>query len=286
MAFFSGQDTKTLQSEGNDTNCFVSLIVDTKGTYQAAITRKIQTKKEVITKFLDVSYEFFGEGAKYMGKKGTEERQTFEDDSLIEYFMLDVQIEPVNNPLSYLDIRFEEIEAQKKVVQPTLPTTSSGYKIPSVTWNSEGGLEKYWEQKDVETEEKWPKEQYLFSEDEMGEIKWNPDPTIIHRMLCQMVTSSLIINENLDLKQWIVRHMEKLYNNIFDGPDDFAYWADNLIEFVVQHYRDDAIPEELLENEDFLYAKISEALLNELGEYPTNTYIDILTEELMKKAYD
>ena len=284
MAFFSGQDTKTLQSEGNDTNCFVSLIVDTKGTYQAAITRKLKSKVETIRKDLGSSYEFFGEGPITSSLNGEEKNES--ESAVIEYFMLDVQIEPVNNPLSYLDMRFEEIEAQKKVVQPTLPTTSSGYKIPSVTWNSEGGLEKYWEQKDVETEEKWPKEQYLFSEDEMGEIKWNPDPTIIHRMLCQMVTSSLIINENLDLKQWIVRHMEKLYNNIFDGPDDFAYWADNLIEFVVQHYRDDAIPGELLENEDFLYAKVSEALLNELGEYPTNTYIDILTEELMKKAYD
>ena len=40
-AFFSGQDKNTLKSEGNDTVTFVSLIVNDKGNYVAAVTRKI-----------------------------------------------------------------------------------------------------------------------------------------------------------------------------------------------------------------------------------------------------
>ena len=42
-AFFSGQDNLMLQQEGNDTNCFVSLVVDTKGSYVARVTRKLQS---------------------------------------------------------------------------------------------------------------------------------------------------------------------------------------------------------------------------------------------------
>lgn len=41
LTFFSGTDTNTLQKEGNDTNNFLSLIVNNEGTYTAAITRKV-----------------------------------------------------------------------------------------------------------------------------------------------------------------------------------------------------------------------------------------------------
>ena len=39
--FFSKTDTDTLQSEGNDRNHFVSLIVNNAGVYSAAITRRL-----------------------------------------------------------------------------------------------------------------------------------------------------------------------------------------------------------------------------------------------------
>ena len=61
-AFFSGTDLETLRTEGEDTNCFVSLIVDTKGTYVAAITRKGSCKKTITT----VSSGSFGTGRKRM----------------------------------------------------------------------------------------------------------------------------------------------------------------------------------------------------------------------------
>lgn len=58
----SGTDIQTLREEGNERNCFVSLIVNNEGTYYAAITRKVQTKSEVTIKNLGKSYEFFGDG--------------------------------------------------------------------------------------------------------------------------------------------------------------------------------------------------------------------------------
>ena len=41
-AFFSGTDDATLREEGSDRTHFLSLIIDTRGTYQAAITRVVE----------------------------------------------------------------------------------------------------------------------------------------------------------------------------------------------------------------------------------------------------
>ena len=48
-AFFSGEDQNTLKVEGTDMNNFVSLVVDNKGSYVAAVTRRLtQNTKETI----------------------------------------------------------------------------------------------------------------------------------------------------------------------------------------------------------------------------------------------
>lgn len=49
--FFSGTDTATLQSEGNDMNHFVSLIVNNAGKYTAGVTRKVKLKQTVNEEF-------------------------------------------------------------------------------------------------------------------------------------------------------------------------------------------------------------------------------------------
>ena len=118
-AFFSGTDTATLRSEGADTNCFVSLIVDTKGTYQAAITRRIQKTTEVVTKNLASSYKFFGEGEIKTDEDPMSESTKVIDSDVIEYFMLDVEREVVDNPLAFLDTRFEEIQNKKREQKPS-----------------------------------------------------------------------------------------------------------------------------------------------------------------------
>lgn len=111
-AFLSGQDMKMVQQEGEDTNCFVSLVVDTKGTYVAIITRKVQTKSEVTIKSLGTSYEFFGEGSRDITKDGSETTKTV-DKETIEYFDLEVERHEVANTLEYLDTRFDEITKKK-----------------------------------------------------------------------------------------------------------------------------------------------------------------------------
>lgn len=112
-AFFSSQDNLMLQQEGNDTNCFVSLVVDTRGQYVARITRKVQSKSEVTVKNLGTSYEFFGEGSKEITHNGKEITKEV-DKEVIEYFDLAVERHEVSNSLDYLDTRFDEIQKGRK----------------------------------------------------------------------------------------------------------------------------------------------------------------------------
>ena len=56
--FFSSTDTNTLKEEGSDVNHFVSLIVNNAGTYNAAITRKVDIKNDIYSVY---TYKSFGD---------------------------------------------------------------------------------------------------------------------------------------------------------------------------------------------------------------------------------
>lgn len=290
-AFFSGQDIKTLQVEGNDTNCFVSLIVDTKGTYQAAITRKVREKKELTTYYFGKSYEFFGEGEIVTNPphKAPEVCQKTVEEERIEYFMLDVQVEQVSNPLDYLDARFAEIEAQKKQSLPISKVPS--VRVPNSIKDEDKDKDFHsWihseRKKSAEAKESLYAQPSLFGEEVMEEMvdpdKWLPDPTIIHYLVCQLLTSSLIVNKDIDLKQWVVKHMQKKYDEIFgaDRTVEFDSWADAYVEFIVNHYNDPEIPAEVYNDWDTYISKIAEAIQDELAEYPSNNYLEGFSEVL------
>ena len=271
--FFSGTDTATLQSEGNDTNCFVSLIVNNAGTYCAAITRKMQRKTEIVTKSLGTFYEFFGEGGVRTDEDPMSESTKVVDSDVIEYFMLDVEREVVDNPLGYLDDRFSEIEKQKEV-----------NKFPISSKNTSDRDEEFFDwihssrKTSAEAKEALYSQPTLFSKEEMDEMintdAWVPDKDTIHHMATQLITCSLIINKDIDLKQWITRHMVKKYAEIFADFNDFEYWADNITEFMISHTYDfyDA-PSEVFVDDEAFQSKIAEALIEELEEYPSNNYI-------------
>ena len=317
-AFFSGTDQSTLQSEGNDQNCFVSLIVNNAGKYCAAITRKVQERKTIVTKDFSSCYEFFGEGSVY-SKPTTPTEQKVVDNTYIEYFMLDVEIEHVDNPLAYLDTRFDEIQEAKKKRVTVTPTTIN----PTVVKASEDGNYSPWipngknhpyapstreslergsfgsdfdedysfrEYLDNKRETKEPS---LFSEEEMNEMidtsGWEPDPTVIHKLVCQIVTCSFIVSDNVDLKQWITRWMDKKYKEIFN-PDgtQFDEWKEFIVEFMVNQYvwMDKCIPDI---DYDLLQSKVANAIYNELYQYApdgTNNYIDEYKEVLTRYIYE
>ena len=288
-AFFSGQDNFTLRSEGNDTNCFVSLIVDTRGTYQAAITRKVETRKLVTTQNLGSRYNFFGEGAKTVEEAGVQSSKEIVD-SAIEYFMLDVQREEVDNPYDFLDKRFEEIEAQKR-------------KVPvSKSYNSMQEFYDEQKDKDIENEDfrSWmhrkeealeAKQPTIFSEEEMAEMtdltKWEPDPCIIHQLVCQMVTCSLIVNKDIDLKQWVTRHMNNKYTEIFgDDVENLSNWKDFIVEFQINRYMEPNMPDELYDDPDWLQSKVAGAMYRDLYPYSNEAYIQEYMEILSRYIYE
>ena len=287
-AFFSGQDTKTLNVEGNDTNCFVSLIVDTKGTYQAAITRKLSLTKKVTVETSGVSYEFFGEGKKAL-TIGTSPVENVSEETAIQYFMLDVEVEKVENPLEYLDTRFDEIEAKKKAAINPVKVKPSNLIMFQDKHVDEDESFFDWIHRDKPSTEN-PKQTELWDKDEMDEMidvsGWNPDPTIIHHLCCQMITCSLIVNPDIDLKQWIVRHMEKKYKELFEDNEEFDRWTDGMIDFILYHYNDPDTPVQIYDDWDYYMAKIARAIINELSEYPSNYYLDAYIEQLTKRGYE
>ena len=287
-AFFSGQDNKMLQQEGNDTNCFVSLVVDTPGNYVARVTRKVQTKSEVTIKNLGTSYEFFGEGSKDITKENTETTKVI-DKEYIEYFDLEVERHEITNNLAYLDTRFDEIEKKKSAFrQRLMPTTvSQGNSIES----DKGFLDWLHYKKEPKEGNLFNKEVDDSSKDFTVEdnqklrevVDWKPDPKKIHRSVCNMLTCNLIINpDKFDLKQWIHKHMVNVYERIFSNTQSntyenvnaFAEWRDFITQFTMDYFDVSDAPDEVLDDYDLFMSSIAEAIWNELSQYANeNVYI-------------
>lgn len=271
-AFLSSQDIKMVQQEGNDTNCFVSLVVDTRGKYVAIVTRKVQTKSEVTVKNLGTSYEFFGEGTKEITHDGTETTKVI-DKEVIEYYDLEVERHEVSNDLEYLDARFDEIQRRKSHVRRESPEVNKGF----LDW----------------LHEKQPKEQSLFGnditlsseeEEKINDValSWQPDAKKVHKAVTAMVTCDLIINpDKIDLGQWIVKYMTNVYGKIFKESADgnsystaFEEWKDFIVNFLLYNFDTAGVPDELLCDMELFLSRVAMAMYQELEEYKeVNNYI-------------
>lgn len=233
-AYFSGTDINTLREEGNEKNCFVSLIVNNAGTYSAAITRKVVYEQRVTTQDLKTSYEFFGEGTVDLGVD--EESSKVVKEEVIEYFMLDVQKEEASNPMEYLDQRFEDIKKKKEAEKKT-------YYTPD-TWTSPFDSYKFTppEIRYTEYEAEEPKK-------EKKAEKFDED--LVKRIVAQMITCSLTISpDKVNINAWITKGMKQKYKAIFNTEYAFSFWCDFILEYVSDIINDDkdtacAIYEEL-----------------------------------------
>ena len=280
-AFMSGQDMKMVQQEGEDTNCFVSLVVDTRGQYVAIITRKVQTQSEVTVKNLGKSYEFFGEGAKEISHDGTETTKTIEKE-VIEYFDLEVERHEVSNDLEYLDARFEEIERRKSQINASPAFhKDSPEAIASFQEYLHGRREPKEQQLPFDnTQELTPEDEAKMNELAMG---WQPNPQAIHSAVVRMVTCSFIVNaEKINFKQWIVNHMENVYKKVFGGTnssnrycDAFDEYKEFIIQFTMDHFNLDDAPDVMMDNYDILQSRIASAMMKELEPYmKQNAYME------------
>jgi hypothetical protein len=225
--------------------------------------------------------------------------------------MLDVEVEQVDNPLAYLDTRFDEIQEAKKRRVPVTSTTINPPVIkasedsnhspwipnkstPAVNPASKAfgnDFDEDYSFREWQNRQDKAKEQTLFSEDEMAEMidtsGWEPDPETIHQLVCQMITCSLIVSNKIDLKQWITKWMNKKYEELFSlNPSQFDEWKEFIVEFQINQYIDSETPDEVLENMDLYYSKIASAMYNELYPYSDNEYITSYMEILTRYIYE
>lgn len=273
--FFSGTDLNTLREEGNERNCFVSLIVNNAGPYCAAITRKVQTKTEVTTKALGTSYQFFGEGAITTEKDSTPAVTQVVDNEYIEYYMLDVERETVDNPLEYLDKRFDEIEKKKAEIGKSKTTSINPYN-----WENYVEDRSFTEWMKDKHPEPVVKEQYLFDDKTMKEMETTPkidiSPGAVHKCVVQMLTCSLLIKvEQFNIDTWIRQYMQSKYDELFAAPGTFDAWAEFIVDYLITNFFDAALQEEDYYDWDYVQSLVAQSMFEELAVYKgVNTYID------------
>jgi hypothetical protein len=267
-AFLSGQDKKTLYKEGMDTTCFLSLVVDTKGTYVAALTRKIIEKREITTSYIGSSYEFFDIGSVPInGSTSLPITKKEEVENVrIEYFMLDVEREICDNPYEYLDERFNEITSKKEKTVTAYGGKGAWLFPPK-------------EQKEAPVT---PKQATLFPPEEIEDIDttsypidsddvYTPDPDEVHKAVAQLLTGSLLIQiKDLDLKNWVNKYMEKKYADMFPTPYSFDMYCETMTDFIFNR-----LVALLWKADDASYVEfeVANAMIEELKKYTQNEYI-------------
>lgn len=278
-AFFSSTDNSTLLSGGADTNCWLMLIVDTRGQYVARITRKVQSKKQVATTDLGSSYEFFGEGSVSLPKAQPTKETT--ESEVVEYFDLNVERHEVQNPFSSLDERFDEIEKQKQDGK-SKPASAKNFKMNDSPKNDNSAykdnifydLSHPWEARKQNAQEQWlfdkPTMQGLTADD-AALSDWQPDKKLIHRAVCQMLSCSLILNtEKFNLHQWVIRHMNSLYDKVFPDPVAFQEWKEFAPSFFVYHFVDPSAPAGI--DDEWYYGQVANAMIEQLSPYNNDSY--------------
>lgn len=296
----SGTDLNTLREEGNERNCFVSLIVNNAGTYYAAITRKVQSKSEVTVKSLGTSYEFFGEGSKTPINDDTELTKTV-DKEYIEYFDLQIERHEVPNTLSYLDTRFEEIENRKKdtpkthsVYYPKTYTNQSKSETNDVQFFDWLHPTKIRNGSEQQTSLDFKDTQKQDSSNMETVYDWTPDPKKIYESVVHIVTLNLILDpKNFNFDHWITRHMSNVYKKVFGETHvkgtfttAFDEWRDFIIQFTLDHYDEPNVPAYMYDEYDIFTSVVAQSIIDELYKYVSSNpyiqqYIDTLNQYIV-----
>jgi hypothetical protein len=284
-AFFSGTDLATLREEGTDRIHFVSLIIDTKGTYQAAITRVVVEEMQA-TGF--IKYPTFN------GQEVTGSPITYSfNRKKLEYFMLDVERPAIENPFSEMAARIEEVKEQKaKAAKEKAATTPYG--------NYGGGYNNYgqygnWGKKEdkpaVPTNPNYvpPVQNELpFEEPDVdvpppyGHVK--VDPETINDLAAQLVTGDINYFKPTDTTlDELARAGEEMFEQRFEDEKLFHAWAEQYVEFLVYYTED---PKLEMFDDEVLAALIAHDLAEVLSALTTkgkyiNQFIEILNRYII-----
>lgn len=263
--FFSGTDTATLQSEGSDTNHFVSLIVNNAGKYTAGITRKAKVKQVVKEEY---SYPTWNNNNMSNTREFTVEKE------YIQWFNLVINIEgKVDNFESEMLERIKEIRKNKVGRHSNLPF-SSNPNYPS-RMNSNANTIQSSRVVPVVSANKAPKQASLFEKEEpevnYEEIKIDKD--IVDWVVKQTITCSIIIpnHSNIDINKW-VDSMDRLYSKRFGSVKEFEHFASGLVDYIIHYTKDEDALE--VADEDEVSAALAFNVIEALKELPSNEWLD------------
>lgn len=284
-AFFSGTDLATLREEGTDRIHFVSLIIDTKGTYQAAVTRVVVEEMQA-TGF--IKYPTFN------GQEVTGSPVTYSfNRKKLEYFMLDVERPAIENPFSEMAARIEEVKEQKaKAAKEKAATTPYG--------NYGGGYNNYGQYGNWGKKEDKPavpanpnyvppvQNELPFEEPDVdvpppyGHVK--VDPETINDLAAQLVTGDINYFKPTDTTlDELARAGEEMFEQRFEDEKLFHAWAEQYVEFLVYYTED---PKLEMFDDEVLAALIAHDLAEVLSALTTkgkyiNQFIEILNRYII-----
>lgn len=302
-AFFSGTDLSTLREEGTDRIHFVSLIIDTKGTYQAAITRVVVEEMQA-TGF--IKYPTFNN----QEVTGSPITYSFSRKKL-EYFMLDVERPVIENPFSEMAARIEEVKEQKaKAVREKAITTPYGNY--SQGYNNYGQYEN-WDKKEdklavptngvsyqtnvgrgnliIPTNPNYvpPVQNELPFENSDGDAPppygyVKVDPETINDLAAQLITGDINYFKPTDTTlDELAKAGENMFEQRFEDEKLFHAWAEQYVEFLVYYTED---PKLEMFDDEVLAALIAHDLAEVLNALTTkgkyiNQFIEILNRYII-----
>lgn len=273
--FFSGTDTATLREEGNDRNHFVSLIVNNAGTYTAAITRKLTTKKVINSTY---TYKTFED----VEKTGT--RTVEVEEEVIAYNYLNIIKEgEVTEPFLEIDERLEAIKKNKATAAPTkapLSTTPYHSSLPFTPPTYPKAKEvKPVRQSTLFDEEFMESEPPRVVSADPNEIDITIPASVVRATTLQLITGSIAIADasRIDPVKW-AGQMVGLFDKRFDKDESlFALWAETMAEFVLTNF----VPDEYAHFEEEYISELCQAVYMTLDKLPKNKYIKAIQDALI-----
>lgn len=305
----SGTDTNTLLSEGQDNNNFVSLIVNNKGPYWAAITRKATIKLNCTR---TISYEFFGDGPVVEDLPNPEE-------TMIEYFQLNIQrnenlkVDFTDPKFNWIDKRFNEIIASRPPVRTSYYGADywSGYSSFNRNWNmpqtiQQQSLSRYGDyNREIQSIKNQPKpikqiEQTLSFVDDNIEIIV-PQETI-EEIICILATGNILYYTQQKSYDLDLEALFQEYKSDFDTKfkkdlnfEAFKTYADTIIDWCVTYFVDNldyklvdpSLQDDMITDDVTLFtAALAQKILDVLENFnTTNEYVEYYIKEFKRMSY-
>ena len=300
--FFSGTDTATLKQEAVNHDHFVSLIVNNRRTYSAAITTLFSSKfKEVVKE--EYSYNTFD------GKtiSGVDEYEEEYEQKTILWSKMQVIIESDTYSDEEILGRMDYITKEKERIKLATAKVATATKV-AIPQNTTQRIDtpakeivlKNWDKKSIRPEDDdplmgqnkgtentliipFPKGQEPeFTEDDLSNVLdysgIHVSDEIIDHIAKKLVTGSILVPfENKISLEKFIPTMVGMYSKVFPTKESYDFFIGGFIESIIFDVKDEHIigfPDEEVA------AIVAHALIVELSEYPTNPYLEVIIDNL------